>query len=260
MKNFFTLIELLVVIAIIAILAGMLLPALNKARDRAKAVNCTSNLKSCAQAIFIYADSYNEYLPGMWQNGQYTSGWARLILDPANVLYSGDTANNRRDFKTFRCPAPPQTYDKNGGEGGAGNAVPCTTYGMNGMLRSDGKGAWDDSDAKNLIYLQAVKLSVVGKNEGLWIPRNQLSSTILVADSVRRISDTAAMQMAIFQRTASQHGYGISLRHNQMANTAMVDGSVRSADKGTLLDAFNGRKDHQDECLYDANNNLISYD
>ena len=96
----FTLIELLVVIAVIAILASLLLPALSTAKEKARTINCLSNLKQWTTAMGMYADDYNESYPASRDTNYVASSdhnpvWTEMYADAqlATPIGLGDWFN-----------------------------------------------------------------------------------------------------------------------------------------------------------------------
>lgn len=86
-RKLFTLIELLVVIAIIAVLAGMMLPALNKVREKAHSITCINNLKQVGLGALQYSDSWNGYMPAvnMKLNSGSDGSWAKFMIENGYV-------------------------------------------------------------------------------------------------------------------------------------------------------------------------------
>jgi len=149
----FTMIELLVVVAIIAILASLLLPALDRARDKAKTAACVNNLRQLSAAVLLYAYDYNDWVPGAnWEPGAATSGgweWSyRGFWYTGGSYFWNDKRQTQQQLGQYinvfspvwMCPGWPLDYDFSPGAGVVGCPTNNTSVEMPNTMRNVGFG------------------------------------------------------------------------------------------------------------------------
>ena len=213
----FTLIELLVVIAIIAVLASMLMPALTKVREKARGIQCVSNLKQAGTGMLMYAMDFNDYAPISYNSNtgsgsKYKPGWAGMLATPLATADNEDVALNYvRDWKVFHCPATTNIP-------APGKYNSANTYGV-----------WDTWNNPATRYV----VSLSGGRQFVALPIRlveKVSSTMYAIDNTNH-SNFTNVNIGYWASSPDS----TALRHSNAANAVCFDGHVSINTRGDFI-------------------------
>ena len=230
-KKHFTLVELLVVIAIIAILAALLLPALSQAKETARRIYCTNNMKSIALAANVYAGENNAFLPygRSKKNSPAPISWDDLLgiggydgrklpITEANYSYIKD---EQYASKLYRCPSDPTPLKHTDS-----NLIKyCRSYtGNAGGNYSD----WNNANTQTKDVQHNAEAGVMGKEWSASIQSlKNASNVFLFVESAKSLnqgmpSNAIASYYELNDTTKRKDNHG-----HLRANYAFVDGHIQ---------------------------------
>lgn len=204
-ERIFTLIELLIVIAIIAILAAMLLPALNAARERAKIAKCLNNNKQAISAVLMYCDDSNAMLPDDYYSDEYYGGtrycnmyWQQRLMPYAQNIMSLVCSRNESSNLT-----------RNGYYVSTGGKKPRLGYNHRG-------------------------LSCSGNGGSNWACAARRRSITMIKHTSKRVVTGDSVYWALYYPTQlssfSDYMANFANPHKNIMNLSFVDGHTESAD------------------------------